>query len=118
MRLTPITLAFGITAGLLAAPSAHAAALPTVDADPPTYSCVRDKPTVHVYPPWVHGIHCTAPPGAPTGGTVNGPVKLIIEHPRYSPGNGHWRCGRALLSGGGDTPDPLNVLGTSCQPEG
>lgn len=98
MRLS-LSLALGIGVGVLGlaataqVPAAQAATAPvpaagaaTVSAvaGEPTYTCQTDTPGNTGFPILIHGIGCQASNGAPTTG-VSGPVKLVINQPRYHP---------------------------------
>jgi hypothetical protein len=115
VRFTRFALTAGFAATLFAAAPMTAIASA---AELPTYTCFTDTPAPHIFPPWVHGIDCVASPGAPTSGPVDGPLKLVIEHPKFSsedPRGARFICDHAQVHEG--EAQNLRVMGMGCFPE-
>jgi hypothetical protein len=102
-------LTLGIAAGLLALASTAQAA--TATAGEPTYTCRTDTQGNTGFPILIHGVGCRASNGAPTTG-VSGPVKLVIDQPRYHPRVPAWTCRQARILG---SADAMEVVGVDCR---
>ncbi|MEU0564840.1 hypothetical protein ABZ297_05490 [Nonomuraea sp. NPDC005983] len=94
---------------LALAPAAQAATA-TATADEPTYTCQTDTPGNPGLPIMIHAIGCQASNGAPTTGT-SGPVKLVINQPRYHPPT--WTCRQARTFG---PANAMEVMAMDCRP--
>ncbi|WP_329239398.1 hypothetical protein OG417_37610 [Actinoallomurus sp. NBC_01490] len=125
MRLS-LSLALGIGVGVLGlaataqVPAAQAATAPvpaagaaTVSAvaGEPTYTCQTDTPGNTGFPILIHGIGCQASNGAPTTG-VSGPVKLVINQPRYHPRVPAWTCHQARVLG---SAAAMEIMAVDCR---
>lgn len=113
MRLSPLPLGLtlGLAAGVLAlAPTAQAATA-SAAAGEPTYACQTDTPGNTGVPIVIHGIGCHASNGAPTTG-MSGPVKLVINQPRYHPRVPAWTCRQARALG---SANALEVMAVDCR---
>ncbi|GAA2113554.1 hypothetical protein [Actinomadura alba] len=108
----PIGLTLGIATGVLALAPAAQAATVSAAAGEPTYTCQTDTPGNTGVPISIRGIGCQASNGAPTTG-VSGPVKLVINQPRYHPHVPAWTCHQARALG---LANAMEVIAMDCRP--
>lgn len=93
MRIQALALAAASTAvaGMMVMAPAHASASTADRGDLPTYVCIHRGPAPLIYPAMLHGIHCEASNGAPTGGDfAPGPFRFVFHHEE-----GSWICDSA-----------------------